>query len=180
MIALLAAFSFAVAAPLPACGLAHIDQCQATNELVASRGFEPALRRFIGSGRASWFEADGNIADQVLMTLYGPGFDAVRGAGLTRFGACMAHNCPERGAVFVTPTGQIRLVTMLFHNCHAKQCRGDEPYTLAIFLREDSPALVALARSWAAAELAEDAKRFPQLTQPEDVVAETLIHTATR
>lgn len=184
MIALLAvlapALAFSVPGPAPACSLAQPNQCYATNELVVSRGFEPALRRFIGPGRASWFEPNGDMADQVLMTLYGPGFEPVHlDDGLIQFGACMAHICPERGAVFVTPQGQIRLVTMLFHNCHAKACSGDERYTLAVFLRENSPALLAHAREWAAGELGEGATRMPMLTGPEDMVGETLVYVAT-
>jgi len=179
MLSFFAALSLATG-PAPECGLAHIEACTATNELVVARDFEPALRRFIGPGRASWFEPDGDMADQVLMTLHGPGFDSVRlDDGLIQFGACMAHICPERGAVFVTPQGRILLVTMLFHNCHAKACNGDERYTLAVFLRENSPALLTRAREWAAGEIEEDGESMPVLNGPEDVVAETLVYVAT-
>lgn len=117
MLPLLAALGFAYAAPLPSCALAHPERCVATNELVVAPGFETALRRFVGPGRASWFEPNGDITDQLLMTLYGPGFDTVRLPDrMFQFGACMAHVCPERGAVFVTPAGEIRMATMLFHN----------------------------------------------------------------
>jgi hypothetical protein len=41
--------------------------------------------------------------------------------GLIRMGGCFPHNCPEKAEVFFGPSGQIKAIALLYHDCSAKR-----------------------------------------------------------
>ena len=112
------------------------------------------MRQFVGPGRATWYEANGDRAEQLLGILYGPSAepDVVR-PGLLRFGACYPHVCNIRAVLFVTTAGQIVGAGMLFPDC-LEDCTGSEGMRLTILRDPAHPDIAALVRSWGEADIA--------------------------
>lgn len=132
-------------------------------DLSTRKDFKQALRRFLGPGKASWTMENEDKTEQVLTTLAVSSEEPTKiGHGLIRMGGCFPHNCPERAEVFFGPGGQIKAVALLYHDCTAKTCAGDEDYTLRILLRERSSVLIGHAKQWADEELRRDNEKFPQ------------------
>ncbi len=145
------------------CSVADVEACSAMWDLADREDFKQAMRRFLGPGKASWTMENEDKTEQVLTTLSVSSEDPTRiGDGLIRMGGCFPHNCPERAEVFFGAGGQIKAVALLYHDCMARTCTGDEDYTLRIMVRERSPILSAYATAWAAEELQADKEKFPQ------------------
>jgi hypothetical protein len=129
------------------CEPSNLGDCMDTNWLIWSNEFIDDLTAFIGDGTASWLYKDGDMINQVIDVLGGPPEEPVKvGDGLLRFAACRAHSCPEKGAVFLTKSGEIKMVAVLDYRC-ADDCNDD--YTLEILIRKRDPALEKLATQWA-------------------------------
>jgi len=128
----------------------------------------------LGSGKASWTVPNDDKTDQVLLTLSVSAEEPTKlSGGFIRMGGCFPHNCPEKAEVFFEPTGSIKAVALLYHDCGSKTCTGREDYTLRVFLRQRSPILIALAKEWAVQELDRTAKAFPEF--PPDNVGRTVV-----
>jgi hypothetical protein len=132
-------------------------------QLVGRKDFKRELRRFLGSGRASWTESNADKTDQVLTALSVSAEEPTKlPDGLIRMGGCFPHNCPERAEVFFGLGGEIKAVALLYHDCGTKRCTGYEDYTLRILAKSSSPILTDAARDWASEELRRDLATFPQ------------------
>src|SRR5687767_3588306 len=92
-----------LAAAQPQCSLQRLDACEATSEIAGSPGFDSAVRRWVGPGRATWYERNSPRARQLLDVLHGPSTrpQAV-GPDLLRLDACYPHVCNIRGTLFVS------------------------------------------------------------------------------
>jgi hypothetical protein len=159
MIPILAlALAFAVE---PHCSIQRPAECAGTDELAASPGFERAVRRFVGVGRASWYAANAGRARQLLDVVRGPSVGPVAvGTDLLRFDACYPHICTIRAALFVARGGGIRGAALIYPDCPRTGCSGDEGLRVT-FLRDSSyPDVAGLARHWAEEDVAASNARY--------------------
>jgi hypothetical protein len=139
----------------PHCSVQRPAGCGGTYELAASPGFESAVRRFVGSGRATWYETNADRAGQLLEVLRGPSVGPVAvGTGLLRFDACYPHVCNIRAALFVSRGGGIRGAALLYPDCSGGRCSGEEGLRVTILLDNRYPDVAALARHWAEEDVA--------------------------
>jgi hypothetical protein len=65
--------------------------------------------------------------------------------GSLLFTACRAHSCPEKGAMVIMPSGQIRIAVLLHYACTRDGC-ADNP-RLALFYRDPDQADGMAARA---------------------------------
>jgi hypothetical protein len=134
------------------CGLSNLSACRTTNNLVWDAGFEQALGRFLGDRQASYLYL-GPLRDQAMAVLGGPPDTPVFGGNLYRFTACRAHSCMEKGAVVLTPSGQIMAVAILHTACAASPgpTRCAEKRRLAVYLHHgaDRHLIVGDLSRWA-------------------------------
>src|SRR3954451_21130346 len=89
------------------CSIKHPEHCRNTNQLVWSAGFDRALRAFSGRARTEHLYNGSPIDREMIEVLGGPPNKPVRWNGRFLFSACRAHSCGEKGAVLLTPAGQI-------------------------------------------------------------------------
>ena len=144
------------------CAVIDVEACSAMWELSTRKDFIAAMRKFLGPGKASWTMENWDRADQVLTTLSVSSEDPTPvGDGFVRMGGCFPHNCPERAEVFFGRAGEIKAVTLLYHDCAGRTCTGDEDYTLRILVRDNSPTLIGHAKNWANEEMRSDNEKFP-------------------
>lgn len=147
-------------AEAPACSLAHVEQCSGTWELIGRSDFKRELRRFLGRGKANWVYPAEKTEQVLLMLSVSDDGPLVLPDGTISMGGCFPHNCPERANVFFAPSGEIRAIALLYHDCAAMACTGDENYTLRILVRERTSLMEAHAREWASGELHREAETF--------------------
>jgi len=142
----LLALALATAAQ-PQCSVQNPGGCAGMYELVAAPGFQDALRRFVGPGRATWYEADADRTQQLFNMLSGPSADPVPvGADLLRFDACHPYACNVRATLFISRAGEIEGAAMLFPECGGEHCNGNEELRLTIFRDRRHPDVAELAR----------------------------------
>lgn len=150
----------------PRCALARLDACDGMNELVVTRSFQAALRRFIGPGHPGWLVDYDSRFDEILAILEGPADAPVTlGDGLVRFEACYPHICPIRATVYLSPAGRIEAVAVIHQICARSGCTGDEQETLSIFRRRESDDAEADARAWARQSVDAANRNFPYRTK---------------
>lgn len=160
MIAILA-FPLAASAE-PPCSVQHPASCGGTYALVEAPGFQDALRRFVGNGRAIWYEANADRTQQLFNVLSGPSTAPVAiGADLLRFDACHPHVCNLRAALFMTRAGEMRGAALIYPDCGGGLCSGDERLKVTILRDARYPDVAELARHWAEEDVAATNARFP-------------------
>ena len=157
----LLALALAAVAP-PPCAVRTPGGCGGMYELVTAPGFQEALRRFVGNGRADWYEPNADRTQQLFNILSGPSAEAIPvGGDLLRFDACFPHACNIRGALFITRAGEIRGAAMLFPDCGRRHCTGREGLRLAVLRDPRHPEVAELGRQWGEADVATTNERFP-------------------
>lgn len=150
-----------LAAAQPQCSLKRLEACEATSEIALSPGFESAVRRWVGPGRATWYERNSPRARQLLGVLNGPsGRPEAAGPDLLRLDACYPHVCSIRGTMFVTKAGEIRGAALLYPDCGGRTCGGEEGLKLTILRDPAHPEVAVLARTWAEEDIAAGNARF--------------------
>jgi hypothetical protein len=103
----------------PACDISRLEQCRSTNELVLGPRFQAVLRAFLGDARGSYLFDNAPVVDQIGDVLGGPPDPPKRLAtGEWVFSACREHDCPEKGAVVLSPSNQIIAIGLLSYDCH--------------------------------------------------------------
>lgn len=128
------------AAARPRCALRQLSACGNTNQLVRDKAFQRQVKRFAGNARTDVF---GNrlLADQLLETLGGPPDAPVTlPGGNMLFTACVAHDCPDKGAIVLTPAGEVvaaaTLTNHFVHEGDVKWHKKDDAYSrLDVFVR---------------------------------------------
>ena len=148
------------------CALTRLSACGDTNQLVLSPGFRSAVTRFVGRGPE---------AVDALNALGGPPDDPVEvGPGLSRFSACVAHDCPDKGAAFITSDGRLQAIGLL--NLNVPLNGGAQTYSLKVIAPPAQAArFTALATSWAQPADDADAKDYGG---PEPRIVLTTFHAA--
>ena len=126
--------------PAAPCGLSNPGACRTTNNLFFDPAFEQALGRFLGDHQAAYLFERGPVRDQAIAVLGGPPDAPVLVEGLYRFTACRPHSCSEKGAVVLTPGGQIMAVAILHGSCATvpRPARCSSERRLAVFLHTDA------------------------------------------
>lgn len=135
------------------CGLSSLEACRTTNALVRDAGFQAALGRFMGDRQAAHLWERGPVRDQVRAVLGGPPEAPALVGGLYRFTACRLHSCSEKGAVVLTPTGDIIAAAVLHSTCATapETPRCADTMRLAVYLHPaaDRPLIVGDLAHWA-------------------------------
>jgi hypothetical protein len=153
--------ALAIAAAAPAadrCTLRHLDACADTNRLVWDKGFQRAVKRFVGPRRASYLDKTDSVADQILEVLGGPPDEPDMIGARYRFTACRAHSCDEKGAAVLEPDGRLVALAILHSACatphHADDCFAH--LTLTVFVRSPKErAVIDDLSDWAKTEVAQ-------------------------
>lgn len=147
---LLLAAMLLTAAPEPPCSLQRIGACVSAYDLVTSRGFNRALRKFVGPGRATWYEPNSSRARQLHWALGVISSDLIPvGQDVLRADGCYPHVCSIRASVFISRDGEIRGAALLYPDCALDTCAGDEPLKLTILRDPRHAAVASSARQWA-------------------------------
>jgi hypothetical protein len=143
---ILLALLLAAGTAAPSCSIAQPTLCRTTNELMWAKGTEPALQTFFGKARGDYLIPDAPVWKQAREALGGPPDAPVRlKDGNLLFTACRAHSCPEKGALVVTPAGQIRAAALLHYFCTPARCADNA--RLALFYRDPKEADGLAARA---------------------------------
>ncbi|MEN5361916.1 hypothetical protein [Brevundimonas intermedia] len=126
--------------PPTSCGLSSLSACRTTNNLVWDTGFGQALGRFLGERQAAYLWERGSVRDQARAVLGGPPDAPIIVENLYRFTACRLHSCPEKGAVFLTSSGEIMAVAILHSTCATapRPAHCAETMRLAVYLDPDA------------------------------------------
>ncbi|WP_198351200.1 hypothetical protein [Flavisphingomonas formosensis] len=144
------------------CSLARVDHCVFMAELIVRKDFQRELRRFLGRGKESWTVPDDDKFDQVMLTLSASSAAPVTfDDGIISLGGCYPHICTQRAQVFFSPSGEIKAVALLYHECGTEGCSGDEDFTLRILVRQRLPQVEEHARQWAQSEFKRAADMYP-------------------
>lgn len=172
----LAAHAAAAQPPSGACSLSQPSRCGSTNELVWSRGFEPALRSFAGAARGNYLAANTSLAEQLHLALGGPPDEPRRLAdGNWLFTACRAHSCMEKGAIVVDARGAIVAAGLLNFRCGTGRNPCSDNWALDIFVRSETVAAGEAGhaiRAWAR----EMEAQAPTTLLGRDRIARTEVH----
>ena len=125
--------------PTP-CGLSSLSACRTTNDLLWDTGFSQALGRFLGERQAAYLWERGSVRDQAGAVLGGPPDTPIIVGNLYRFTACRLHSCSDKGAVFLTPGGEIMAVAILHSTCATAPgpARCADKMRLAVYLDPDA------------------------------------------
>ncbi len=159
VVLMLSAVAAPAAGPAAKCAPARLAACRDTNQLVMAPAFTAAVRRFIGTRRAAYLYANGDVADQQIEVLHGPPDEPTRIGELYRFTACRAHSCPEKGAAVLDPAGTIVALAILYSPCATADTRDcNRREDLVVFMRErdrlQRVEVVANLRAWAVEQVA--------------------------
>lgn len=149
----------ATIAATPRCSVKHPDRCRNTNQLVWSPGFDRAVRAFAGQSRTEHLYDGSLLNREMVEVLGGPPHDPVKWNGRYIFSACRAHSCDEKGAVVLTPTGQIEALAMIWYPCAGKwrsqsSC-ADRPRLTILARQPNNMPLMKRLEKWAREALAE-------------------------
>ena len=134
------------------CMPSNLSACKNTNELVWERSFQKEVKEFLSRQHGNYAVRGETVSDQALDLLGGPPDSPKKLGNATLFGACMAHNCGEKGAVLLDPIGRIEAIGML------DACNAEEPSpdcfahdTLTVFVREENQrtATIVALSDWA-------------------------------
>jgi hypothetical protein len=130
-------------------------------ELAEAPGFEHALRRFVGSGRATWYETNTDRTHQLLEIFRGASSNRTAvGPDLLRFDACYPHICTIRAVLFITRTGVMRGAALIYPDCLGDRCTGGEGLRVTILRDRRYPGAADLARQWAEQDVTATNARF--------------------
>jgi hypothetical protein len=126
--------------------------------LVWDKAFGAAVRRFLGSRRASYVGRPRPVADQIIEVLGGPPDDPIRIGLRYRFTACRARSCEDKGAAVLEPDGRLVALAILHSACGVPHATNDcfAHETLNIFVRSSNEQdLVDNLSNWAKSEIAQ-------------------------
>lgn len=140
------------------CSLAALHRCRNTSELVLDSKFRNELKRFTG-GSLAWRDTyRRTLYAEALNLLHGPPDEPKRlRNGNYLFTACMAHSCPNIGAVILTPSGKILALGMIDYDEEQKAGKTIYFPILAVVLEKQRP-LTGIAeplKSWALVKMAQ-------------------------
>lgn len=96
------------------CAVTRLDQCPNVNALVWDPRFSAMVAAFVGRARVSLIYR-GTLDDQQIAVLGGAPEDTRLIGGLYFFAGCRHHSCSEKGAVVLTPSGNI-VATAILHS----------------------------------------------------------------
>ncbi|MBA3667911.1 MAG: hypothetical protein H0W65_09335 [Sphingomonas sp.] len=102
--------------------------------LVADRGFQRAMKAYAGKARTNFRGEDAKepLWDEMKEVLYGPPDPpAILSDGSYLFTACMAHYCIDKGAVVISPKGEI-IAAAMFTGKPVDAEQMFSPYTLQL------------------------------------------------
>jgi hypothetical protein len=170
-----------VKAARPTCSIALVELCSSSNELVWSKGFKPALARFIGPAHRDWLSPGGALSQSAWESLIVPEGGAPEGLddGSLLFSGCRSHSCPEKGAIVIRD-GRILAVALLNFHCKPRSC--DDTPTLDILIHDRSlePMLVPVLTKWGARFAPAKADAKPRPPAPVEVLTVPLKDAAGR
>ena len=156
----------------PHCSLQRLMACKNTNQLIWDSAFRRQLKLFAGRSQSNALGiGSGPLAESLFDTLGGPPDKPVElSDGNLLFTACVAHNCTEKGAIVLSPSGNILAAAMLtnhfVHEGDAKWTMQDDGYSrLDFFVRAPiagQPAWYAAIADWAKLAYQDDRKVFDQ------------------
>lgn len=133
-----AAFALMVSAfELPAsyreCRLKQLTECKTTSYLVMNAGFQSAVKSFAGSVPTKFVRGVKTpLWEEIIEVLHGPPDPPIRFSdGSYLFTACQAHYCPNKGAVILSPRGEI-VAAAMFTSEGADPWNPDLPSRLAL------------------------------------------------
>ena len=148
------ALTLAVGSPRAAerCMPSNLSACKNTNELVWDKSFQKEVKEFLSRQQGNYAVRGETVSDQALELLGGPPDDPKKLGNATLFGACMVHNCFEKGAALLDPEGHIKAIGMLDACNYQKplpDCSAND--TLTVFVREEGhrTAIIAAMSDWA-------------------------------
>ena len=134
------------------CAPSNLSTCKDTNELVWDGSFQKEVKEFLFRQHGNYAVRGETVSDQVLDLLGGPPDRPKKLGSATLFGACMVHNCGEKGAALLDPEGHIEAIGML-DACNARKPLPDcfAHDTLTVFIREEDQrtATIAAMSDWA-------------------------------
>src|SRR5215217_5453785 len=121
------------------CSLHRLDRCRNTSFLVMNSGFQQAVKAFSGHGRTRFVSGVNKpLWKEIIESLHGPpDAPVILPDGNYLFTACQAHFCLDKGAVVVSPKGEIVSAAM-FTGSPVDWDKPSAPYHLAldIFVRD--------------------------------------------
>lgn len=168
----------AAAAAASQCNLAHVQKCGDTNDLVGTKGFEPAVKAFLGPQQVAFLYKTAPLSRQMIDVLHGPpdkGQHLPNGNLL--FAACRAHSCFEKGAIVINTKGRILAMAIVSYHVGATNQFQLEPHFLDVYVCPDTKATTRNAmRRWGARAVAEDAAADLKYFHDTDVAQRTTIH----
>ena len=143
------------------CSLAALQRCRNTSELVLDSNFRNELRRFTRGSRAWRDTYRHTLYAEALNLLHGPPDEPKRlSNGNYLFTACMAHSCPNKGAVILTPSGRIVALGMIDYD----EAQRDFDYlpVLAIAVEKQTPLMSVSEplKNWASEQMAAQTREF--------------------
>jgi hypothetical protein len=121
----------------PQCSIGSLTNCQNTNDLVWATSFQNALEAFLSDQHGAYTLPGTSVANQALIALGGPPDSRKSVGSLFLFGACVEHDCMEKGAAVLTPDGKLIGVGLLCL-CSTLPRESDcfREYHFTIFVRE--------------------------------------------
>ena len=136
------------------CGPAPFAACETSRELITSKEFPPALKRFVGGAEAVYSQRKRPIYKEVIERLSVSGAPAQDvGHGARLFGGCRQNACPEKAAVIADRSGVIAIGVVDY--------RADFNPNLEVVVARAGPLAneqAAALKAWADREVAVDAE----------------------
>ena len=152
------------------CMLSHLSACTNTNQLMWDKFFQKEIKTFLFRQHGDYAVIGETVPNQALYVLGGPPDSPKMLGKLMLFGACMAHNCGEKGAALLDQVGQIEAIGML-DACNTRERLPDcfTHYTLTVFVRGGGHRKMAIAAlsNWATSAIRIENKMYSSSALPE-------------
>ena len=160
------------------CAPSTLSACRDTNELVREGSFKKEVKEFLSRQHGNYAARGEAVSDQALDLLGGLPDTPRKLGDATLFGACMAHNCGEKGAALLDPDGHVEAIGMLYA-CNAPKpspdCFAHDTLTVFVRERDQRTATIAAISDWAKLVIVADNNLDPGSALPKTKLDRTQI-----
>ena len=150
------------------CVLAPLELARAAGPLDSQRLYG-TVQKELGGLRGSYFVQNLLVSEQIVLGMGNPAPNVRLADGNYLASGCRQHECPEKSAVIVTPSGTMLAAALIYFPCieHSKDladagsnCAQHRILALFVKQKNNRPALLKELQDWAEGEVGAERKEY--------------------
>lgn len=150
------------------CLMAPLESVRAAGPLDSQRLYG-SVQKELGGLRGNYFVQNLLVSEQIVMGMGNPAPNVRLADGNYLASGCRQHQCPEKAAVVVAPTGAMLAAALIYFPCieHAKElaqagsnCAQHRILALFVKQKNSRPALLKDLQDWAEGEIGAERNEY--------------------